>query len=67
VNILLTHLRLDYPGGSETYTYTVARALLERSHRPTVVPGDGGTPAGRDPVARMVLRAGLLRQEDASP
>jgi O-antigen biosynthesis protein len=37
VNILLTHLHLDFPGGSETYTYTVARALLERGHRPTVV------------------------------
>jgi glycosyltransferase involved in cell wall biosynthesis len=37
VNILLTHLHLDFPGGSETYTYTVARALLERGHRPTMV------------------------------
>jgi O-antigen biosynthesis protein len=37
VNVLLTHLHLDFPGGSETYTYTVARALLERGHRPTVV------------------------------
>lgn len=37
MNVLLTHLHLDFPGGSETYTYTVARALLERGHRPTVV------------------------------
>lgn len=37
MNIVVTHLHLDYPGGSETYTYTVARALLERGHRPVVV------------------------------
>ena len=37
MNILLTHLHLDFPGGSETYTYTVAQALLARGHRPTVV------------------------------
>lgn len=37
MNVLLTHLHLDFPGGSETYTYTVARALLEAGHRPSVV------------------------------
>ena len=37
MNVLLTHLHLDYPGGSETYTYTLAAALLERGYRPTVV------------------------------
>lgn len=37
MNVLLTHLHLDYPGGSETCTYTLARTLLERGHRPTVV------------------------------
>ena len=67
MNILLTHLHLDLPGGSETYTYTVARALLVRGHRPTVVPGEGRTPAGRDPAARMALRARLPDQEAPPP
>ena len=34
MNVVLTHLHLDFPGGSETYTHTVAphdiRAHLDR-------------------------------------
>jgi glycosyltransferase involved in cell wall biosynthesis len=37
VNILLTHLHLDYPAGSETYTYTLVGALLRDHHQVQVV------------------------------
>lgn len=37
MNVLITHLHLDYPGGSETYTYTLATGLLEGGHLVTVV------------------------------
>lgn len=37
MNVLVTHLHLDYPGGSETYTYTVVAALINRGHRVTVL------------------------------
>jgi glycosyltransferase involved in cell wall biosynthesis len=37
VNVLMTHLHLDYPGGSETSTYTVVAALIRHGHRVTVL------------------------------
>ncbi len=47
MNVLITHLHLDYPGGSETYTYTLAEALTEGGHRVTVVSPILGDVAGR--------------------
>jgi glycosyltransferase involved in cell wall biosynthesis len=37
MNVLLTHLHLDYPGGSETYTHALVQGLLGAGHRVTVL------------------------------
>jgi hypothetical protein len=37
VNVVITHLHLDYPGGSEAYTYTLVRALVAQVHHVTVL------------------------------
>jgi len=37
VNVLITHLHLDYPAGSETYTYTLTQGLVATGHRVTVL------------------------------
>ena len=37
MNVLLTHLHLDYPAGSETYTYTLVGALRRHGHQVQVV------------------------------
>jgi glycosyltransferase involved in cell wall biosynthesis len=37
VNVLLTHLHLDHPAGSETYTYTLVGGLRRHHHQVQVV------------------------------
>ena len=32
MNILLTNISLAKPGGSETFTYTMAKELISRGH-----------------------------------
>lgn len=58
MKVLLTHLRLDWPAGSETYTYTLAKGLRAAGHDVTVV-----TPIAGE-VARHIRAAGTPVLED---
>jgi hypothetical protein len=58
MNVLLTHLHLDWPAGSETCTYTLAAGLRSAGHDVTVV-----TPIAGE-VARRIRELGVLVLED---
>lgn len=58
MNVLLTHLHLDWPAGSETYTYTLVNGLTSAGHDVTVV-----TPIACE-VARRIRERGVPVLED---